>query len=141
MQVEYKWCDSIGTISSTSFTQPITFGRRHHYPPYSILCDYLWGLHPNEFFSPRLPSGSPKIVTFVVLKLWMFICSSNQTCLKHEREISYSLQKDLSKNVLRASIKDYLTPNIKGFVIVSQIPNLTLGPSFDHNWCILGLNE
>jgi len=35
----------------------------------------------------------------------------------------------------------HLTPDFKGFVIGSQIPNLTSAPSFDHNSCKLALNE
>jgi hypothetical protein len=33
-------------------------------------------------FSPGLPSGSPKIETFVVPKLWTFIYFSNQICFQ-----------------------------------------------------------
>ncbi len=124
--------DLIGTTSSTSFTRPTTFGKRHHSPPCNILCDFLWGLHPNDIFFLGFPSGSPKLGTLFVLKLWMLISSSNQICLNHERQISYSLQKNISKNVLHASIKSHLTPNLRGFVVGSQIPNLTPSPSFDH---------
>ncbi len=46
-----------------------------------------------------LPSGSPKIGTLFVLKLWMFIFFSNHYCLKHARKISYSPQKDISNGV------------------------------------------
>jgi hypothetical protein len=42
--------------------------------------------------------------------------------------ISYSPQKDLSNNVLHAPIGDHLTPALRGFVVKSQIPNLT--PAF-----------
>jgi hypothetical protein len=87
-------------------------------------------------FFLRLPSG-----TFVVSKLWTFISSSNQTYLEYAREIFYSPQKDLSNDVLHASIKDHLTPILRGFIIGSQIHNLTSKLSFDHNSCISGLNE
>ncbi len=40
--------------------------------------------------------------------------------------ISYSPQKDLSNNVLYTPIGDHLTPALRGFVVKSQIPNLTL---------------
>jgi hypothetical protein len=61
--------------------------------------------------------------------------------LEHAREIFYSPQKDFFNNVLHASIKDHLMPTLKGFVVRNQIPNLTPDSSFDHNSCILGLNE
>jgi len=60
--------DLIGTTSNISITRPATFRRRHHSPPYNILCAYPQGLHPN---------GRPKIGTFVVPKLWTFISFSN----------------------------------------------------------------
>ncbi len=42
--------------------------------------------------------------------------------------ISYSHQKDLSNGVKHAPIQLHLTPIFKGFVVGSQIPNLTLAP-------------
>jgi hypothetical protein len=71
----------------------------------------------------------------------MFISSSNQTCLEHKRAIAYSPQKDFSNGVLHAPIKDHLTFALRGFVVKSQIPNLTSGPSFDHTSCISSLND
>jgi hypothetical protein len=43
------------------------FGGSHHLPPYSILYDELWGLHPNVILSQDSQVGSfeiPKIGTF-----------------------------------------------------------------------------
>jgi len=40
----------IGTTSNTSFTWHTTFGRKHHFPPYNILCAFPRGLHPNVTF-------------------------------------------------------------------------------------------
>jgi hypothetical protein len=51
----------VGTTSSISFTQPITFGRRHHSPPYSILCASPHGLHPNVTFPWDSQVGVPKL--------------------------------------------------------------------------------
>jgi hypothetical protein len=90
---------------------------------------------------PRLPSGSPKTGTFVILKLWTFISSSNQIFFEHEKVISYIPQKDLFNGVLDALIRDNLIVALRGFVVGSQISNLTPNPSFDHNSCILSLNE
>jgi hypothetical protein len=90
---------------------------------------------------PRLPSGSPKIKTFVVSKLWTFISSSNQTFLEHARVITYIPQKDIFNDASYAPIGDHLTHVLRGFVAGNQTPYLTFGPSFDHNSCISGLNE
>jgi hypothetical protein len=71
----------------------------------------------------------------------VFISSSKQTCLEHVRAIFYFPQNDLSNGVLHALIKDHLTPALKGFVVESQNFNLTLNYIFNHNPCILGINE
>jgi hypothetical protein len=57
------------------------------------------------------------------------------------RATSYNPQKDLSNGASHTLIEDHLTPTLRGFVVRSQIPNLILDPSFDHNSCISGLNE
>ncbi len=131
----------IRTSSSTSFTQLVTFGKRHHYPPYSMLCDFLWGLHLNDIFSRDSQMGVPKLRPFVVLKFWMFIFSSNQTCLKNEKIRFFCFQKNLSNRVLHAPIKDHLTIFLKRFVVGNQIKNLILAFSFNYNSCISSLNN
>ncbi len=67
--------------------------------------------------------------------------SSNQICLEHAKGISYNLQKYFSKGVLHAPIRDNLISVLKGFVVKSQILNLTLGLFFNHNSFISSLNE
>jgi hypothetical protein len=84
---------------------------------------------------------TPKIGTLVIPKLWMLISSSNQNYLEHMRALSYNPKKDISKGVSHVTIRDHLTPTLRGFVIGSQISNMIPAPSFDHNSCILGLNE
>ncbi len=53
--------DLIGTTSSTNFTQPATFERKHHSPPYSTLYVYLWGQLPNVNFPQDSQVGVPKL--------------------------------------------------------------------------------
>jgi len=53
--------DLVWSTSSTSFTQPSTFGSRHHSPPYNILCAFPWGLHPNVIFPHDFQVGVPKL--------------------------------------------------------------------------------
>jgi hypothetical protein len=84
---------------------------------------------------------TPKIGTFVVQKFWMLIFSPNQACLEHVRALSSYAKKNLSKGVSYAWIRNHLTVVLRGFLIGSQIFNLIPTPSFDHNSCILGLNE
>jgi len=132
--------DLIRTTSSTTFTQPTTFGRRHYSPPCSIFYDFPWGLHSINIFSQRLPSGNPKIGTFVITKFWTLIYFSNKTYFEHVRELNYKPQKGLSSSVLHVPIGDDLTPTVRGFVVGSQIPNLTPNLYFDHNSCISSSN-
>ncbi len=51
----------LGTTSSTNFTQPATFARRHHPFPYSILYVYLRGQLPNVNFPQDSQVGVPKL--------------------------------------------------------------------------------
>jgi hypothetical protein len=85
----------VRTTSSTNFTWPATFGRRHHSHPYSILYASLWRLYPNV----TSKIGSPKIGSFVVPQLWTFTFLPNQVFFANTSEISYSPQKDLSNGV------------------------------------------
>jgi hypothetical protein len=71
----------------------------------------------------------------------MFISSSNQVYYEHIGVVTYSPQNDLSNGVLHVPIGDDLTPTLRGFVVESQIPNLTLDFSFDCNSCISGVIE
>jgi hypothetical protein len=75
------------------------------------------------------------------LKFWTFISSSNKTFLEHIGTIFYIFQKDLSNGVIHTPIKNHLIHALKGFVVKNQFSNLTHGPSFDRNSCILCLNK
>ncbi len=95
----------------------------------------LWLTSKWHFFS-GLPSE-----TCIIPKFWLIIYISNQACLEHAKEISYSSQKDISNGVWHTLIKAYLTPALKGFVVGSEIFNLSLDLSFDYNSCISNVNE
>jgi hypothetical protein len=92
-------------------------------------------------FFPTTPKWESKIKTLTILKLWIFIYFSKQAYLEYVKAISYRFQKDLANNVLHCPIEDHLTIVLMQFVIKSQIPNLTLNLSFEHNSCISNLNE
>ncbi len=61
--------------------------------------------------------------------------------LDHTKVIFYSPKKNLSNGVWHIPIGDHLTPAFRKFVVMSQIPNLIIDISFDHNSCISYLNE
>ncbi len=127
--------DLVGTTSNTSFTWLITFERRHHSPPYNILCDSPWGYIQMAFFpeTPKWKSKNWDPCYLETLDIHIFFKSN---LLEHMREISSSPQNDLSNSVLHAPIEDHLTPTLRGFMIESQILNLTPTLFFHHNKCI-----
>jgi len=47
----------------------------HHLPPYSFLCDWPWGLHPNVIFSGTPKSRIPKFPKLGFLPFWRPIIS------------------------------------------------------------------
>ncbi len=133
--------DLVETTSNTSFTWPATFGRRHHSPPYSILCASPRGLHPNVIFSQDSQVGVPKLGLLLSQNFGRSYISSNQVYFESARAISYSSWKYLSNDVYHAPIGLHLTPDFKGFIIKSQVFYLTHAPSFDCNSCKSCLNE
>jgi hypothetical protein len=141
VQVECKWCDRLRKDNFKHKVYTVrNLGKKHHSPPYNIFYDSPWGLHPNDTFS-RTPKWESQNWDSCCLELWTLISLSKQACLDCTRKISYNVQKDLFNGVLHAPIKYHLIPSLRGFVVGSQIFNLILDPSFDHNLCILGLNE
>ncbi len=131
----------VRTISSISFTQLATFGRRHHSPPYSILCASLRGRHPNVTFPWDSQVGVPKLRLLLSQNFGHSYIFEIKFVLRMRNKYFIAFKKDLSKGVQHALIGPHLTLAFKGFVVGSQIPNLTLAFSFDHNSCKSGLNE
>jgi hypothetical protein len=122
--------DLIGTTSSISFTRPITFGRKHHSPPYSIFCASLQGLHSNVTFPQNSQVRVPKLGLLLFQNFGRSYHSQIKSVLKVQGQYLIAFE----------NIRPHLTPDFKGFIVESQIPNLTPTPSFDHNSCKLGLN-
>jgi len=124
--------DLVRIISNSSFTWPTTFARRHHSPPYNICFITICEGYIQMAFFPR---------TLIVPKFYPLMFYSNQTCFEHVKIIFYNLQKDLSNGIWYVSIEAHLTLILKGFVVGSQIFNLTPNFSFDCNSCISNLNK
>ncbi len=59
---------------------------------------------------------------------------------KMRGEYLIALKKVFPNNVQHALIKAHLTPTFQGFVVGTQILNLTLTLSFEHNSCKSCLN-
>jgi len=47
----------------------------HHFPPYGILCDWPWGLHPNVIFHETPKLGVPKFPKLELPPFWRPITS------------------------------------------------------------------
>jgi len=133
--------DLIITTSSSNFTWPTTFGKRHHSLPYSILFDSPWRLHSNNTFSQDSQMGVPKIRLLLSQKISCSYLLQIKCVWSMQGKYFIAFKKKKFNNLLHASIRDHLMPTLRGFMVRNQIPNLTLGSSFDHNSCILSLNE
>jgi hypothetical protein len=79
-------------------------------------------------------------MTLIVSKLWMFISSSNQSFLE-QGQYFIPLKRSFQWCMARPNQSSFGPLLLRGFMVKSQIPNLTRNPSLDHNSCILGLNK
>ncbi len=79
VQVEWKWCDK---LSRDNFKHKLYMAHNlweeAPLPSLQYTMSMSMGITSKCHFSPRLPSESPKIGTFVVAKLWTLISFSNQ---------------------------------------------------------------
>jgi len=107
----------------------------HHLPPYSILCAFPWGSHPNGFLSRDSQVGLPKLLRLRLPQLWGAITlradlrwrrGLNQSCSPHWK---------LSNGLSHATCTQGNWIDSRLFMVGSQIANLTPGPSFGHNLC------
>ncbi len=142
VQVEWTWCNK---LSKDNFKHKLctthNLWEEATLPSLQYILCLSTRTTSKYHFSLGLPTESPKIKIFIISKLWTFIFFSNQIYFENARGIFHSLQKGLFNNVQNTLIGIHLTPIFKGFFIKSQILNLTLAPSFDHNSCKSRLNE
>jgi hypothetical protein len=87
-----------------------------------------------SFFFWDSQMGVPKLGLLLSQNFGCLYLSQIKSFFENVRKIFYSFQKIFP-------IGAHLAPIFKGFMVESQISNLTLAPSFDHNSCKLGLNE
>jgi hypothetical protein len=83
----------------------------------------------------------PKLGLLLFQNFGRSYLSQIKSILRIRRQYLIALQKVFSNGVSHFPIKPHLTFAFKGFMLKSQIPNLTPTPSFDHNSCKLGLNK
>ncbi len=92
-------------------------------------------------FSLGLPSGGPKIGTFAIPELWMFISFSNQVYFENLRAIFYNPQKIYFQWYIAHPNRSSFDPYFQG--VCGQKSNSQFDSYFlfYHNSCKLSLNE
>ncbi len=110
-------------------------GGSHHLPPYSILCASPRGPHPNGILSRDFQGGVPKFPNLGLPQLWRPITFSANLWSIWGLMKSCSSHRKLSKGMWHATYTQGNRVDSRLLVVRSQIVNLTLGPSFDHNLC------
>jgi hypothetical protein len=110
-------------------------GGSHHLPPYSILCGYPWGPHPNGILSQDSQMGVPKLPRLGLSRLWGALTLRVDLRFKWGLKHSCSLRRDLSNGMLHAIYTHGNRVEFWLLMVESQIANLTLIPSFGHNLC------
>jgi hypothetical protein len=126
----------IGTISSTSFTQPTTFGRRHHSPPYSIICVFPRGLHPNGIFSWDCQNWDFCCLKTLDVHIFFKSCFFKSMWWQNLIASNRSFQRCIARSNQR-----WFDPCSKGIYGRKSNSQFDLDFSFDHNSCVLSLNE
>jgi len=116
-------------------------GGSHHLPPYSILYNSPWRLHPNGYFSRDSRVGVTKSRQMGLPRLWSPItlradlgsrCGLKQSCIS---------RRELSNAMLHSRIGHREKVYSRLLVVGSQTGNSTPGPSFGHNLCFRCPNE
>ncbi len=110
-------------------------GGSHHLPPYSILCVTPPHLHPNGYFSRDSQGGVPKLSRFGLPRLWALITSCLDLWLGWGMKQTCNFLWELSNGVSHSTYTHRVRLDSRLLVVESQIANLTLGLSFDHNLC------
>jgi hypothetical protein len=141
VQVEWKWCDGLSRDNlKNKLYRARNLWEEAPLPSPSILYAFPRGLYPNVTFPQDSQVG--------VLKLRLLLSQNfGRSCLFQIKSIlrlqgQYLIEiKNICPTMYNMFHKPHLTPAFKGFVVGSQILNLTLTPSFDHNSCKSGLND
>jgi hypothetical protein len=107
-------------------------GRSYHLPPYNVLYDCPWGLHPNVIF-PKTPNlGVPKLG---LLPLWRPITSYINFQLRWGLKQSCNLHQEFFKNMWHGTWMHVIQGNFQLLLVGSQINILIPDPFFGHNLC------
>ncbi len=122
------------TLDSQDSPRPGLRGSRH-LPPYSILCVFLWHLHPNGFLSRDSQGGVLKLSWFGLLPLCGVITFYSNLRLRLGIKQTYSSHWKLSNGMSHFTYTHRGRVDSRLSVVGSQTANLTIGLLFCHNLC------
>jgi hypothetical protein len=128
------WDKPHATLESLDLPRP-RIGRRHHLPPYSILCISPPHLHPNGTFSRDSQSGVPKLSRFGLLRLWAFVTSRSNLRLGRGFKRTCSSPWELSNGVSHSTCTHRDRVDSWLLMVGGQIASLTPGRSFAYDLC------
>jgi hypothetical protein len=118
------WCWDKPRANLDSLDSPRPkLGESHHIPPYIILYNSPWHLHPNDFFSQDSQSGVPKLSRFGLLGLWTLVTPRPELGSGQGLNQSCSSPPELFNGVLHFTWKhqNWVEPWL--LVVGSQIAN------------------
>jgi hypothetical protein len=116
-------------------------GGSHHLPPYSILCAFPRGPHPNGILSRDSQMGISKFPKLGFSQLWGPITLCVDLQLGWGLKQSCSPCWELSNDKLQGTCTQGSQVDFWLLVIGSQTTNLTLDLSIGHNLCLKFPNE
>jgi hypothetical protein len=125
---------STGNSNSQDSSQP-RLGGSHHLPPYSILCAFPQGPHPNGILYQDSQVGVLKFSSLGLPWLWGPITFSLDLRLRWGLKKSCSPHRDLFNSMWHAACTKGNWVDSWLLMVGSQIANLIPSPSFDHSLC------
>jgi len=124
----------MGNSNSQDSPRPRLRGS-HHLPPYSILCTFPWGPHPNGFLSRDSQVGVSKLSSLGLPQIWGAITLRANLQWRWGRKQSCSTCQEISNDMSHTTFTKGNWVDSQLLVVGNQIANLTPGLSFGHNLC------
>jgi len=106
-----------------------TWGN-HHLPPYSILYDWSWRMHPNVILSW---DSTLEVLKLGLSSLWRPIISCVNLHLRWGLKQSCSPHQEISNDMLHATCMYVIQSNSRLLMVGSQIDILIPSTSFGHD--------
>jgi hypothetical protein len=124
-----------GYVTKMHHIKLLGLGGGHHLPPYSILCAFPRGPHPNGILSQDSQMGVPKFPKLGFLQLWRRITLCANFRWRWGLKQSCNIHQEISNSMSHATCTEGNWVNSWLLVVGSQIVKLTSGLSFGHNLC------